>query len=244
MMERLNNQPYQLIAHRGYSAVAPENTLASCRAALNQSIWCVEFDLHISADGVPVIIHDGTVERTTNGSGKVAEKLIAQLQSLNAGTWFHPQFANETIPTLEQVLTLFWPTPVTLYIELKSPQTWSNFAVSNLIQILQPWRDRAVIASFDHTFLNQFHQDSPQFHVGYAISNFKQYLPEYLKRFKTDTDLLFPHFSLILEQPSVTQTLLHQGWEMIPWTVDELSIAEKLASFNMTRIITNNLLRT
>lgn len=129
MMERLNSQQYQLIAHRGYSAVAPENTLASFKAALNQSIWGVEFDVHISADGVPVIIHDGTVERTTNGSGKVAEKLIAQLQSLNAGTWFHPQFANETIPTLEQVLTLFWPTQVTLYIELKSPQTWSNSAV-------------------------------------------------------------------------------------------------------------------
>ena len=89
---------YQLIAHRGYSAIAPENTLSSFRLALEESIFGVEFDVHLAADGVPIIIHDTTVDRTTNGTGKVAEKSLAQLQSLDAGSWFHPRFSQERIP--------------------------------------------------------------------------------------------------------------------------------------------------
>jgi len=243
-MKFVNSQNYQLIAHRGYSAVAPENTLASFKAALEQQVWGVEFDIHISADGIPIIIHDTTVNRTSNGNGKVEEKTIAQLQSLNAGSWFHPRFAAETIPTLQQVLDLFSATPLNLYLELKSPQNWSELAVRDLVQMLEPWRDRAVIASFNHQFLNRFKHNYPQFFVGYALSDFQEYSLEYIDAIKTNADVLLPHFSLILEESSLTQTLLNQQWEIIPWTVDELSIFQKLLSLKISKIITNNLLLT
>ena len=235
---------YRLIAHRGYSAIAPENTLAAFQLALEKQVFGVEFDVHFSADGIPVVIHDSMLDRTTNGRGKVAEKSIAQLQSLDAGSWFDPKFAKETIPSLQQVLNLFSPTEIKLFIELKSPQYWSKSETDYLIQILAPVRDRCVIASFDHQFLTQLQSDSPQFHYGYAVSNQTQYSLSYLQTLHPKAKMILPHFSLILEQFSVTETLQNQGWEIVPWTVDESAIAQQLSNSGLVTIITNNLLNT
>lgn len=95
-----------LYAHRGASAEAPENTLAAFRAALETGADGVELDVHLSADGVPVVIHDTTLERTTNGSGAVADYLAAELAALDAGSWFSPYFPGEPVPTLGEVLAL------------------------------------------------------------------------------------------------------------------------------------------
>jgi glycerophosphoryl diester phosphodiesterase len=233
---------YQLIAHRGYSAVAPENTLASFRAALEKPILGVEFDVHLTADGVPVIIHDGTVDRTTNDEGKVEEKTIAQLRTLDAGSWFHPQFAEEKIPTLEEVLALFSETAVHLYIEAKSPQNWSEQGIQNLIQLIDSWRDRCTLASFNHHFITEIKRNSPQLKIGYGLSNANQYSFNYLETLEGEKIVLFPHFSLILEQPELTRKLLDRDLEIITWTVDDINIAKKLADLNILKIITNNLL--
>lgn len=234
---------YQLIAHRGYSAIAPENTLASFQASLDQPIWGVEFDVHLSADGVPVIIHDATLERTTNARGKVTETSIAQLQTLDAGSWFHPQFAEETIPTLEEVLKLFLPTPLRLYIEIKSHNNWSLSQIRNLLQLLKSWRDRCVLASFDHNLLHQIKAETADFTLGYALSSKTQYAQDYLETLDPKQEKILPHFSLVLEQPTVTKALLDQGWDIITWTVDDPKIAEQLGALNIVKIISNNLLQ-
>src|SRR5215204_6586712 len=90
-----------VVAHRGASAEAPENTLAAFRLALEQGAPAVECDVHLSADGSPVVIHDETVDRTTNGKGAVAALTRAALRGLDAGSWHGPGFAWEPIPTLE-----------------------------------------------------------------------------------------------------------------------------------------------
>lgn len=235
---------YRLIAHRGYSAVAPENTLVSFQLALEEQVFGVEFDVHFSADGIPVVIHDSTLDRTTNGCGNVAEKSIAQLQSFDAGSWFDSKFARETIPSLEQVLNLFSSTKIKLFIELKSPQFWSKSERDYLIEILAPVRDRCVIASFEHKFLTQLQLDYPQFNYGYAVSNQTEYSPHYLEALNPNARVILPHFSLILEQPSLTKTLQEEGWKIVTWTVDENAIAQKLSEFGVVTIITNNLLNT
>ncbi|NBD17686.1 MAG: glycerophosphodiester phosphodiesterase [Cyanobacteria bacterium] len=241
-----------LIAHRGYSAMAPENTLASFQAALKQPIVGVEFDVHLSADGIPVVIHDASVDRTTNGQGKVAEKTLAQLQALDAGSWFDSRFAKEPIPTLEEVLALFSETPVQLYIELKSPQNWSSPRVRALMKQLDQWRDspsetlreRCIIASFDHQFIATVREQFPQFRTGYGIADPKQYSQGYLATLNLTNAVLLPHFSLILKSPVLTETLLSQNQEIVTWTVDERPIADKLADLNLSKMISNNLLQT
>jgi len=93
-----------IVAHRGCSFQYPENTLAAFRAAIAAGAHMVELDVNLSLDRQPVVIHDENVDRTTDGSGPVQAHTADQLNRLDAGSWFDPQFSSEKIPTLEQVL--------------------------------------------------------------------------------------------------------------------------------------------
>ncbi len=91
-------------AHRGGAGLAPENTLAAFRNALALDVDALEMDLHVSADGEVIVIHDATLERTTNGRGYVRNTPLVDLKRLDAGSWFDPRFAGERVPTLREVL--------------------------------------------------------------------------------------------------------------------------------------------
>jgi glycerophosphoryl diester phosphodiesterase len=91
------------IAHRGASAAAPQNTLAAFRRALELGADGVELDVHLSADGVPVVMHNFNLEESTDGAGHITDKTLAELKELDAGSKFAPEFAGERIPTLAQV---------------------------------------------------------------------------------------------------------------------------------------------
>jgi glycerophosphoryl diester phosphodiesterase len=98
-----NTQPL-IIAHRGDSISAPENTMAAFMAAIKNGADYLEIDVRPTKDGVPIVIHDSTLDRTTNGTGAVKQLTYAEIQHLDAGSWFSPEFAAERVPTLEEVL--------------------------------------------------------------------------------------------------------------------------------------------
>ena len=106
-------------AHRGNSAEAPENTLAAFGSAIRLGAPWIELDIHPSKDGVLVVIHDGTVNRTTGGRGEVGALTLEELRRLDAGSWFAPAFAGQRIPTLEEVFELAAPAGTRLNIEIK-----------------------------------------------------------------------------------------------------------------------------
>jgi glycerophosphoryl diester phosphodiesterase len=99
----------RIIAHRGASARAPENTLAAFRAALEAGVGMIELDVHLTADGVPVVIHDDALSRTTDGEGRVAERTLEDLRRLSAGAWFDERYHTERVPVLEEVFRLVGP---------------------------------------------------------------------------------------------------------------------------------------
>lgn len=105
--EEMRTSKVQIIAHRGASGDAPENTLAAIRKALEIGVDLVEIDVHSSADGKVLVFHDVTLERTTNGSGFVGQKPWETLSKLDAGSWFSADYAGEKIPLLSDVLALF-----------------------------------------------------------------------------------------------------------------------------------------
>lgn len=108
-----------LIGHRGVRAEAPENSCAGLRRAAACGLRWVEVDVMLSADGIPVLMHDATLERTSNGHGRVAAHSLAQLRQLDAGAWFAPTFAGEPIPTLEDALQTCLSLGLGINLELK-----------------------------------------------------------------------------------------------------------------------------
>ncbi|MEQ9072181.1 MAG: glycerophosphodiester phosphodiesterase family protein, partial [Gimesia chilikensis] len=94
-----------IVAHRGLLKVAPENTLANFRACLELRLG-FEFDVQRTRDGHLICLHDTTVNRTTDGTGKVADLTLAEIQKLDAGSWFDSQFTGERVPTIDEVLEL------------------------------------------------------------------------------------------------------------------------------------------
>ena len=109
-------------AHRGGTEKTPENTLPAFEAALELCVDMIEFDLRVTADGHVVVMHDATVDRTTDGTGEIANLTLEQIKRLDAGSWHSLRFAGTLVPTLDEVLQIM-PSSVLLNIELKGGET-------------------------------------------------------------------------------------------------------------------------
>jgi len=109
----------KIAAHRGVSSLAPENTLSAFKKAAEMGCEWIELDVQLSVDNIPVVFHDQTVQRCTNGIGLVSEMKLSELKSLDAGSWFSETFRGEQIPTLEEVLQLAKQHQINVNIELK-----------------------------------------------------------------------------------------------------------------------------
>lgn len=155
----------RVIGHRGAAGLAPENTVASFRKAAEVGVRWVEFDVHLSADGVPVVIHDDTVDRTTGGRGAVASLTLAELQALDAGAWFDPRFEGERVPTLEATVALLGKLGLGAVVEIKpSPGLAAATAEAAVRLLLRCWPDHLpppMVSSFERAALERAHEVAP-----------------------------------------------------------------------------------
>jgi glycerophosphoryl diester phosphodiesterase len=155
-----------VIAHRGASGYAPENTLAAFRKAIAMGATFIETDLQLSRDARFMAIHDDTVNRTTNGQGAVHELTMAELRQLDAGSWFGSEFAGERIPTLEEILQFAKKHDVVFYLELKPGGSWGGEHA--LIGALRESGEiaRVVVISFDATIIAAARRIEPTLMTG------------------------------------------------------------------------------
>ncbi len=155
-----------VIAHRGASGHAPENTLAAFKRAVALGATFIETDLHLSRDAHFVAIHDDTVNRTTNGQGKVHDLTLADLRRLDAGSWFGSEFAGERIPTLEEILEFSKRNDVVFYLELKPSGAWGGEHA--LISALRESGEiaRTVVISFDAGIIAALRKIEPTLMTG------------------------------------------------------------------------------
>ena len=127
----------KLAAHRGVSSLAPENTLAAFNKAVEFGCEWIELDVQLSSDEIPVIFHDKTVNRCTNGKGLLSEMTLENLKSLDAGHWFSEKFTNERIPTLSEILQLAKQTKLNINIEIKFyPKDNLELFCQKIIQVI------------------------------------------------------------------------------------------------------------
>jgi glycerophosphoryl diester phosphodiesterase len=152
----------RVIAHRGFSGAAPENTIAAIRAAVEIGADMAEIDVTLSADGHLIVIHDDTLDRTTDGRGAVSGLTLAELQRLDAGAWFAPRFAGERLPTLEAVLAEV-EGRILLNVEIKSEAVGRGI-VDKVAAVIRARRmtDRVIVSSFAPAALEQMRAAAPE----------------------------------------------------------------------------------
>jgi glycerophosphoryl diester phosphodiesterase len=159
---------FLVIAHRGASSYAPENTLAAFDLALQMGVSHIELDVHCSRDGHLVVLHDDTVDRTTNGCGAVAEQTLATLRALDAGTWFGRQYAGERIPTLEEVL-LRYRERLHLHTEIKGHTAHLAQRTADMVRACG-MAGQVTITSFYHPWLEATRVYAPELPTGWLVS--------------------------------------------------------------------------
>lgn len=138
-----------IASHRGGAAVAPENTLPAVQAALDAGFAYVEVDVALTADRHPVLLHDRTVDRTTDGRGRIADLTLDQVRSLDAGSWFAPEFAGAQVPTLVEFLDVLAVSQGRAIIELKGEWDAATMAGVMADVDVRDLAHRVVVASFD-----------------------------------------------------------------------------------------------
>ena len=151
-----------VVAHRGASAAAPENTLAALRLAAAMGARWAECDVRASADGVAVVLHDATLERTTDGRGSVAARTAAELAALDAGAWFDAGFAGEPLPTLAAVAAEAGRLGLGLNVEIKAETAAAARAtVAAAAPVLAAWDGALVVSSFQAAALAALRAEAP-----------------------------------------------------------------------------------
>lgn len=155
-----------LVAHRGLSSRAPENTLAAVTAAADAGLTWVEVDVDLLGDGTPVLIHDSTLDRTTDRTGRYDRLTVADLEGVDAGSWFDRRFAGEPVPTLAGLVALLNLRGINANVEIKATDLGAAAtdrlvgAVAAELRGLDPDRE-LVVSSFSQLLLARFHAAAP-----------------------------------------------------------------------------------
>ncbi len=228
----MKNEAFFVWAHRGASCAAPENTMAAFRAAEALGADGVELDVHLSRDGVPVVIHDTDVKRTTDGRGAVAAMPLSDLKRLDAGSWFDPAFRAEPIPSLGEVLE--WARDrVRLNVEIKTAACAE--AVLRLVADFP--ESRVLVSSFDHKLLAQIRQHHSSLPLGFVVENL--FWGRALKQ-----AAMCRAESLHPRRDRVTQTMIEAarryGLKIYPWTVNERAAALGLKGLGVDGVFTDD----
>ncbi|WP_342515035.1 glycerophosphodiester phosphodiesterase [Sporosarcina sp. FSL K6-1522] len=226
-----------IYAHRGSSGTHPENTLAAFREAAHLPIAGVEFDIHLTKDGELVVIHDESIHRTSNGSGFVKDLTLAELKTYDFGSWFAPNFQDERIPTLQEVLECFSNTHHRLNIELKSdifPYDGMIEKVVDIIEAMQLHR-RVILSSFDHSAIQKVKQLAPHLETAALVMEVLVKPLDYMRTIPTDALHLFFPTAL---RPAI-QEVLAENIAVRTFTVNEELYALALKNIGVQAIFTD-----
>jgi len=217
----------KIVAHRGARASEPENTVRAMNRAFECGADAVEIDLRFTSDHKLVVIHDDTLERTTNGAGKVCDMTIAQLRALDAGK-------GERIPELSEALSVAKRYSRPLVIELKEAgmewQVLEEVAEAGL-------EDKVIISSFIHTSLRNLKEKAPEIKTGVIIAS----VPVNPVRLVQDAkaDIIFAKYSRITRE-FIDDCVGYEGIEVYLWTVNTIDDLNNAISYGVDGVVTDN----
>jgi len=225
-----------VIGHRGASGVAPENTIAAFQKALEQGARMIELDVHLTKDGVPVVIHDERVDRTTNGVGPVADWTLQELKHLDAGMWFDRRFRGERIPTLRE--TLRWARgKMKLFLELKTNKVdYPGIEQAVLTEAREEeMAEEVMVGSFNAQTVARAREQARGISVGGILEDLRG-----LDAFLAETggfDVVSAGHVWIT--PETVKAVHARRLPLFVWTVDEEDEMRRCASLGVVGIMTD-----
>jgi glycerophosphoryl diester phosphodiesterase len=223
---------FVVMAHRGASAVAPENTLISYKKAIDMGADYAELDVRRTKDGAIVLMHDKTVKRTTGVSGFVWDFTIEELKKLEAGSWFGEEFRGEPIPTLEEVIRLV-KGRMKLNIEVKISENEPGIA-QRVVDIVrsEDFGQECIITSFDRETVKTFKAIAPDLRTGMIFD--KEYRSDV---FEGNWDILSSNYELVDE--TFMRLARDSGKKTYVWTVNDREEMLRLIGLGVDGIITD-----
>lgn len=229
----------RFVGHRGARGSAPENTLASIRRAAALGAPWVEFDVKLTSDGHAILMHDDTLERTTNGSGPVAARSWEQVRRLDAGAWFGTQFAGERVPDLAQTIALLAELGLGANVEIKpcpGRERETGAAVARQVERLWPKSlPPAVLSSFSETSLQAALEAAPQVMRGLLVTDIPVDWQTRMQRLQC-VALHVGERQLV--RPAVEDVKRH-GVPMLAYTVNTRERADLLWSWGVDCLVTD-----
>lgn len=228
-----------VIGHRGAAGHAPENTLASLARAADLGCSWVEFDVMLTADGVPVLFHDASLDRTTDGRGKMEGTNAAELAALDAGRWFDPAFAGERVPTLAQALAALDRLRLGANVEIKPSQGRTAETAEVVCAALAgDWPaslPAPVVSSFQERALEIARDTVPQYPRGYLMHEVH---PDWRQR-AADLGCTAIHANEELVDARFADIVLDAGFALRCYTVNKAARAEALYRLGATALFTD-----
>ncbi len=227
-----------VLAHRGASAHAPENTLAAFSLAADQQADGIELDAKLTHDGEIVVMHDATVDRTTDGCGRVSDLTLSEIKSLDAGSNFGPQFTKESVPLLAEVFETVSQCLI-INVELTNYTSQNDGLESKVIALIKQRDliDRVMLSSFNPLSLRKVKSIEPRIVCGLLYS---PDMPIYLRRawlapIIPHLDAQHPHYKQVTRE---YVTRLHsRGLKINVWTANDVAAIRSAVEFGVDGII-------
>jgi glycerophosphoryl diester phosphodiesterase len=228
----------RVIGHRGAALAAPENTLESFREAANQGAKWVELDVALTADDQILVMHDDTLDRTTNGKGPSSAQTMAELKKLDAGFWFGAQFTGIKLPTLAETVALMTELDMMCNVEIKGSKRNAETSKAVMAELRRTWpasKPKPMISSFELECLRVAQAEAPEFPRGMLIGGrpvdwLAQARGVAAATINIDNDHATRPWMAELKQP---------GYGVLVWTVDAPERAARLIEWGADGIITD-----
>lgn len=229
----------KIIGHRGASGYAPENTLTSMLYAYEMGVRCVEFDVMLSQDAVPIIMHDITLDRTTDGHGMVAEHKFKQLETLDAGSWFGNEFIGEKIPSFAELLQLLLELRMAINVEIKPTPGQEIITTEKTLDLLaRHWPEShlpCLVSSGSLLALQHAHSLKTEFPLGWITDDW----PDAWEKTLTDLGAVSLHVNHAALTQERVAAVKKAGYWVLSYTVNEDALAETLFSWGVDAIFTD-----
>jgi len=228
-----------LQAHRGAAGLAPENTLAAFRIAIELDADATELDLQATKDGVVVVIHDDTVDRTTDGRGRIGDLTLAEIKRLDAGAKLSPAFRGERVPTLLQLIDLVKTSgnnSFRLNLEMKFAEGREGQPADLEERVLAVlcetgFVNRVIVQSFHHPSAAKMKTLAPDIPCGLLVGQWRQPADPLAAVRQHRVDYYAPHYSLVT--PEMLSTLHRAGISVVAWTVNDPADMRRLIAMGL-----------